>query len=61
MEDLAVSLRRFAREQGADLVGITPAERLDAALSPGYRASFCGRCLSVCPLGRAAAKRRGNL
>jgi epoxyqueuosine reductase QueG len=39
MKDLAVRLRRFAREQGADLVGITPAERLDAALLPGYRAA----------------------
>ncbi len=38
MRELTESLRRFARALGADLVGITPAARLDAALTPPNRA-----------------------
>lgn len=38
MKEFTEYLRRFARDHGADLVGITPAARLDAALKPGFRA-----------------------
>lgn len=37
-EELARDIRQFARDYGADLIGIAPATRLDAALKPGNRA-----------------------
>ncbi len=37
-EELTGKVRQFARDQGADLIGIAPAARLDAALKPGNRA-----------------------
>jgi len=37
-EELTRSLKQFAREKGADLVGIAPAGRLDVVLKPGNRA-----------------------
>ncbi|HHV61524.1 MAG TPA: hypothetical protein GXX51_02645, partial [Firmicutes bacterium] len=38
VKEFTENLRQFARDHGADLVGITPAARLDAALKPGFRA-----------------------
>jgi epoxyqueuosine reductase len=38
LADFSQELKRFARGLGADLVGFTPAERLDAVLKPGHRA-----------------------
>jgi epoxyqueuosine reductase QueG len=37
-EELTRNVHQFARDQGADLIGIAPAARLDAALKPGNRA-----------------------